>query len=70
MYVTVRQKKRIYQSFHFISFIQLLKLSDYHNAWLTLQGPVSERSENSEYVNPEMRQTLGFPFQERGVYQT
>ncbi len=30
-----------------------------------LQGPVSERrlSENSEYVNPEMRETLGFPFQ-------
>ncbi len=29
------------------------------------QGPVSERrlSENSEYVNPEMRETLGFPFQ-------
>ncbi len=28
-------------------------------------GPVSERrlSENSEYVNPEMRETLGFPFQ-------
>ncbi len=36
--------------------------------WLSLssdQGPVSERrlSENSEYVNPEMRETLGFPFQ-------
>ncbi len=32
-----------------------------------LQGPVSERrlSENSEYVNPEMRETLGFPFQNR-----
>ncbi len=32
----------------------------YHNL-----GPVSERrlSENSEYVNPEMRETLGFPFQ-------
>ncbi len=31
----------------------------------TYQGPVSERrlSENSEYVNPEMRETLGFPFQ-------
>ncbi len=30
-----------------------------------LQGPVSERrlSENSEYVNPKMRETLGFPFQ-------
>ncbi len=30
-----------------------------------LLGPVSERrlSENSEYVNPEMRETLGFPFQ-------
>ncbi len=29
------------------------------------RGPVSERrlSENSEYVNPEMRETLGFPFQ-------
>ncbi len=29
------------------------------------QGPVSERrlSENSEYVNPEMWETLGFPFQ-------
>ncbi len=29
------------------------------------QGPVSERrlSENSEYVNPEMMETLGFPFQ-------
>ncbi len=29
------------------------------------QGPVSERrlSENSEYVNPEMRETLGFPLQ-------
>jgi len=29
------------------------------------QGPVSERklSENSEYVNPEMRETLGFLFQ-------
>ncbi len=29
------------------------------------QGAVSERrlSENSEYVNPEMRETLGFPFQ-------
>ncbi len=29
------------------------------------EGPVSERrlSENSEYVNPEMRETLGFPFQ-------
>ncbi len=28
-------------------------------------GPVSERrlSENSKYVNPEMRETLGFPFQ-------
>jgi len=28
-------------------------------------GPVSERrlSENSEYVNSEMRRTLGFPFQ-------
>ncbi len=28
-------------------------------------GPVSERrlSENSEYVNPEMRETLGFLFQ-------
>ncbi len=28
-------------------------------------GPISERrlSENSEYVNPEMRETLGFPFQ-------
>ncbi len=32
---------------------------------LIVQGPVSERrlSENSEYVNPEMRETLGFPFQ-------
>jgi len=31
----------------------------------TLLGPVSERrlSENSKYVNPEMRETLGFPFQ-------
>ncbi len=30
-----------------------------------IPGAVSERrlSENSEYVNPEMRQTLGFPFQ-------
>ncbi len=29
------------------------------------KGPISERrlSENSEYVNPEMRETLGFPFQ-------
>ncbi len=29
------------------------------------QGPVSERrlSENSEYVNPEMRETLRFTFQ-------
>ncbi len=28
-------------------------------------GPVSERrlSENSEYINPEMRETPGFPFQ-------
>ncbi len=34
-------------------------------AYSTLLGPVSERrlSENSEYVNPEMRETLGFPFQ-------
>ncbi len=32
---------------------------------LGAQGPVSERrlSENSEYVNPEMRETLGYPFQ-------
>ncbi len=32
---------------------------------LCVQGPVSERrlSENSKYVNPEMRETLGFPFQ-------
>ncbi len=32
---------------------------------MEVQGPVSERrlSENSEYVNPEMRETLGFPFQ-------
>ncbi len=31
----------------------------------TLLGPISERrlSENSEHVNPEMRETLGFPFQ-------
>ncbi len=41
---------------------------DDHNAALNVsedQGPVSERrlSENSEYVNPEMRETLGFPFQ-------
>ncbi len=29
------------------------------------QGPISERrlSENSEYVNPEIRETLGFLFQ-------
>jgi len=34
---------------------------------VTYLGPVSERrlSENSEYVNPEMRETLGFPFQNR-----
>jgi len=33
-----------------------------------LQGPVSERrlSENSEYVNSEMRETLGFAFQKGG----
>jgi len=31
-------------------------------------GPVSERrlSENSEYVNPEMRETMGFLFQKGG----
>ncbi len=31
-------------------------------------GAVSEwrLSENSEYVNPEMRETLGFPFQNGG----
>jgi len=31
-------------------------------------GPISERrlSENSEYVNPEMREPLGFPFQKGG----
>ncbi len=36
-----------------------------HNIDNQYQGPVSERrlSENSEYVNPEMRETLGFPFQ-------
>ncbi len=35
------------------------------NKKIKYQGPVSERrlSENSEYVNPEMRETLGFPFQ-------
>jgi len=35
-----------------------------HPSW----GPVSERrlSENSEYVNPEMREILGFPFQKVG----
>ncbi len=34
-----------------------------HNTW----GPFQKRmlSENSEYVNPEMRETLGFPFQKR-----
>ncbi len=32
-------------------------------------GPVSERrlSENSEYVNPEMRETLGFRFKMGGL---
>ncbi len=32
--------------------------------WTEL-GPISERrlSEISEYVNPEIRETLGFPFQ-------
>ncbi len=32
---------------------------------VSIQGPVSERRlrENSEYVNPELRETLGFPFQ-------
>ncbi len=35
------------------------------NFHVPVLGPVSERrlSENSEYVNPEMRETLGFPFQ-------
>ncbi len=38
--------------------------ADTHTIY-TDQGPVSERrlSENSEYVNSEMRETLGFPFQ-------
>ncbi len=37
-----------------------------------LQGPVSERrlSENSEYVNPEMRETLGFSVSKWEVCQT
>ncbi len=37
-----------------------------HLTWKRVKlGPVSERRlrENSEYVNPEMRETLGFPFQ-------
>ncbi len=37
-----------------------------HSKGQTLdQGPISERrlSENSENVNSEMRETLGFPFQ-------
>ncbi len=36
-----------------------------HNKHAFGPGAVSERrlSENSEYVNPEMRETLGFPFQ-------
>ncbi len=35
-----------------------------HLTWKRVKGPVSERrlSENSEYINPEMRETLGFPF--------
>ncbi len=34
-------------------------------------GPVFRKeSGNSEYVNPEMRETLGFPFQNGRVCQT
>ncbi len=50
-----------------LPYALLLRLSILHIivAYTVYQGPVSERrlSENSEYVNPEMRETLGFPFQ-------
>ncbi len=49
--------------FVLVSFTLLPTLEVYIN--INNLGPVSERrlSENSEYVNPEMRETLSFPFQ-------
>ncbi len=57
MYITIKFK--IICKCNFISVIKAE-----FSASLLL-GPISERrlSENSEYVNPEMRETLGFPFQ-------
>ncbi len=49
----------------FLSQLFIFTCDKTHYLQDTHQGPVSERrlSENSEYVNPEMRETLGFLFQ-------
>ncbi len=52
-------------TFHSVTVCKLYSINIALKKMAIDQGPVSERrlSENSEYVNPEMRETLGFPFQ-------